>query len=419
MLARTPDDDNSATASAVVRPTTRHGWRLLGTLSLLMGFASISTDLYLPAMPVMGASLGTTVGTIEWTVSGYLIGFTVGQLLWGPISDRYGRRIPVAIGIILFVIGSAGCALADSGASMIEWRLVQAVGASAGVVLSRAMVRDLYQGRRAAQMLSTLITVMAVAPLIGPSLGGQVLLFAGWRAIFWVLVVIGLLTLVALLTLPETLHQDKRSQGPVWRSLWHYGALLRQRRIMAYAGAGGFFYAGMFAYVAGTPFAYIDFHHLPAQLYGLLFAAGMVGIMATNMINMRLVTRFGSDRMMVAGTALAAVAAVIVAVAAWTNAGGLWGIAAPLFLFASATGFIVANSIAGALNASPLRSGAVSALIGAFQYGSGIIGSGLVGLLADGTPWPMGLVIALGGLGSLLCALLLPRSAPLNGQPAE
>ena len=130
-----------------------------------MGFASISIDLYLPAMPAMGRSLGASAGTVEWTVSGYLIGFALGQLLWGPIGDRYGRRLPVAIGLVLFVTGSAGCALAGGAWVMIGWRVVQAVRACASVVLARAMVRDLYQGDRAAQMLSTLMTVMAIAPL--------------------------------------------------------------------------------------------------------------------------------------------------------------------------------------------------------------------------------------------------------------
>ena len=413
MLARTPPEQLEQSVAALTPPAPRQGWWVLGILSLLMGFASISTDLYLPAMPAMGASLGASAGMMEWTVSGYLIGFAIGQLLWGPVSDRYGRRTPVAIGLVLFVIGSAGCALSGSSETMIAWRVVQAIGASAGVVLSRAMVRDLFEGGRAAQMLSTLITVMAIAPLVGPSLGGQVLLLAGWRAIFWVLVGIGVVTLAALFTLPETLPEIRRSNESVARSLLRYGELLRHRQILAYAGAGGFFYAGMFAYVAGTPFAYINYNHLSAQLYGLLFAAGMVGIMATNTLNVRLVARIGSDRLMVFGTVLAALAALVVALTAKTGWGGLWGLAVPLFVFASATGFIVANSIAGALNGFPERAGTVSALVGAFQYGSGIVGSGLVGLLADGTPWPMGLVIAVTGIGSVLCTWLLPRAKPV------
>lgn len=388
----------------------RHGWRVLAILSTLMGFASISTDFYLPAMPAMARSLHADAGTLEWTISGYLVGFSVGQLMWGPISDRHGRRLPIASGLVLFVIGSIGCATADAASAMICWRIVQAIGASAGVVLSRAMVRDLYEGPRAAQMLSTLITVMAIAPLLGPMLGGQILALAGWRAIFWTLVGIGLLTLAALTTLPETLPAGRRDREPLTSALGQYRALLGHRRLLGYAGAGGFFYGGMFAYVAGTPFAYITYHHVPAQHYGLLFAAGMLGIMATNTINARLVPLLGSDRLLIAGTAMATIAGAAVATAALTDWGGLWGLAVPLFLFVSATGFIVANSIAGALNSHPSRAGAVSALIGAAQYGTGIAGSGLVGAFANGTPWPMAVLIAIAGVGSLACAAVLRRA---------
>ncbi|WP_231635966.1 MFS transporter [Novosphingobium sp. ST904] len=187
-----------------------HGWRVLGILCLLMGFASISTDIYLPGMPTMSHALGADMGTAEWTVSGYLIGFALGQLFWGPVGDRFGRRLPVATGIALFVLGSAGCAMATGIWWVIAARVVQAAGASAGVVLGRAMVRDLYQGPRAASMMSTLMTVMAIAPLIGPLVGGQVLLVMGWRAIFWVLVGVGMVTLALLTTLPETLPPKRR-----------------------------------------------------------------------------------------------------------------------------------------------------------------------------------------------------------------
>lgn len=418
MLASAPPNRDVVTVTADVFPgdateATRHSWRVLAVLSALMGFASISTDLYLPAMPAMGQDLGADTGMMEWTVSGYLIGFSLGQLLWGPISDRHGRRLPVAVGLMLFVIGSAGCALAGSAGMMIGWRVVQAVGACAGVVLARAMVRDLYEGNRAAQMLSTLITVMAIAPLLGPIVGGQILILAGWRAIFWTLVGVGVLTIAALFTLPETLPVERRNDEQLGRALMRYGELLRQRQLLGYAGAGGFLYGGVYAYIAGTPFAYITYYHVPAQLYGLLFGVGIIGIMITNLVNSRLVTRLGSERLLVLGTGAAGLAGLVLGVAAWTGWGGLWGLATPLFVFVSATGFIIANSIAGALANFPERAGAVSALVGSIHYGSGIIGSALVGAFADGTPWPMGWVIALAGIGSLLCAGLL---APIRTQ---
>ena len=399
-------------ASAPATP----GWRVLAVLSLLMGFASISTDLYLPAMPMMSHSLHANEGMVELTISGYLLGFSLGQLLWGPISDRYGRRPSVAIGLVLFVIGSAGCALSGSALAMIGWRVVQALGACASVALSRAMVRDLYEGVRAAQMLSILITVMAIAPLIGPLVGGQIVALAGWRAIFWTLVGIGIATLAALFTIPETLPAARRNQESLGRAMARYGDLLRDRRILGYAGAGGFCYAAMFAYVAGTPFVYITYYHVPEQLYGLLFGLGIIGIMASNLLNSYLVSRFDCDRMLLAGTIIASFSAVMVALFARTGWGGLWGLVVPLFVFVSATGFIVANSITGALDSFPECAGTVSALVGAVQYGSGIVGSGLVGIFANGTPWPMGWVIAICGIGSLLSMWLL---MPVAGSDDE
>jgi DHA1 family bicyclomycin/chloramphenicol resistance-like MFS transporter len=415
----TEDATSSGAGTSVRQTANAHSFRILAILSMLMAFASISTDLYLPALPAMAAALHASTGTIELTISGYLIGFSLGQLLWGPVADRYGRRSPVAIGLVLFIAGSAGCALSTSAPMLVGWRAQQAVGACASVVLARAMVRDLYTGHRAAQMMSTLMTVMAIAPLVGPSLGGQILHVASWRAIFWTLVGVGLVTLAALYALPETLPPQRRSREPLRSALGRYGELLGNRRLLGYAGAGGFFYGGMYAYIAGTPFAYITYHHVSPQHYGLLFGMGIAGIMITNLINSRLVLRLGSDRLMRGGTLGAALAGMLLAVDARTDWGGLMGLVIPLFLFVSATGFIVANSIAGALGTLPERAGAVSALTGAIQYGTGIMGSALVGVFADGTPWPMGCVIALSGVGSLLCALfLVPSPAATTNEAA-
>lgn len=392
----------------VSRPASgREPLRIMAVLATLMAFGSISTDLYLPAMPAMARDLGARPGQLEFTISGYLVGFSLGQLLWGALSDRIGRRIPVAIGILLFILGSAGCALSQSGTEIIAWRVVQAVGACAGVVLSRAMVRDLYERDRAAQMLSTLIVIMAIAPLVGPLLGGQILTVASWHWIFWLLVVIGGVAFAALFTVPETLTPEHRDPDAVRHAFSRYAALLADRRVLAYAGISGSFYVGAFAFIAGTPFAYISYYHVPPTLYGLLFGASILGIMLVNMANARLVVRFGSYRLLRAGAIAAALSGLLAALAGWTGIGGLAGLAIPIVLFSAVNGLIVANSLAGALAAWPARAGAVSALVGAIQYGSGIIGSALVGLTADGTPWPLGAVMALSGLGCLACTRLL------------
>ncbi len=392
------------------KAASRHPLKVLAILSALMAFASISTDVYLPALPAMACGLHSTAGAMELTVSSYLIGFSLGHLLWGPIGDRYGRRLPVAAGLVLFVIGSVGCALAPSPAAIIVWRVVQAVGGCAGVVLARAMVKDLYEGNRAAQMLSTLMTVTAIAPLVGPLLGGQILVVASWRAIFWVLAGTGLLTLTALFALPETLAPERRNTAPLGRAVLGYFPLLRRRRFLGYAGASGFFYSGIYAYVAGSPFAYITYHHLKPQLYGVLFGVGIVGIMASNLLNARWVMRLGGLTLMRGGTAGAALASVALGIDSRTGFGGLAGLAVPLFVYIGLAGFILANAIMGAMALAPERAGMVSALVGAVQYGSGIVGSAALSAFSDGTPWTMGWVIALSGLGSAVCAWVLVRA---------
>jgi DHA1 family bicyclomycin/chloramphenicol resistance-like MFS transporter len=275
--------------------------------------------------------------------------------------------------------------------------------------LARAIVRDLYSGSRAAQMMSTLMIVTAIAPLVGPSVGGMVLQVASWHAIFEVLVVVGVLTLGLLYTLQETLPPDRRVREPLSQVFRTYGRLLKEPRLLGYAGVGGFLYGGIFAYVAGTPSAYITYHHVPARYYGVLFALGSLGIMAANLVNVRLVGRLGSDRLMRMGSLAAGAMGLVAALAAWADWGGLGGLVVPLFLYISCTGLIAANAITGALNLFPEMAGSVSALIGASQFGAGILGSAFVGAFADGTPRPLGVCMAIFGIGCTLCALLLVR----------
>ncbi|SHE53818.1 drug resistance transporter, Bcr/CflA subfamily [Kaistia soli DSM 19436] len=303
----------------------RHGTRMLVTLAVLLAFASISTDLFLPALPAMSEALKASEGSLQFTISGYLLGFGFGQLFWGPISDRFGRRAPVAIGVAIFVIGSAGCALSTDVWQIVGWRVVQALGASAGVALARAMVRDLYDRNHAAKVLSGLMTVMAVAPLLGPSVGAQILAAFSWQAIFWSLVLIGGATLVAILALPETLPVGEREVSPIWHAFGDYPPLLRNRTLIGYAAAVGFYYFGIFANIAGGAFAFISYHHLTPQQYGLVFASGVVGVMVANIANVRLVTRIGSDRLLIVGASGAALSGLWLGVVTTTDLGGVWG----------------------------------------------------------------------------------------------
>lgn len=390
------------------------GLRMLIILSTLMSFASMSTDMYLPALPEISRSLHAPSASIELTFSAFLAGFSIGQLLWGPIGDRYGRRLPIAIGVILFVIGSAGCALSVTAPQLMAWRMVQALGACAGPVLARAMVRDLYGREHAARVLSTLIMIMGVAPLLGPLVGGQILVIGSWRAIFWVLVGFGALTLFLLRYLPETLERSARSRAPLGASLSSYLALIRDPRILGYALSGGFFYAGAYAFIVGTPFVYIEYYRISPQSYGFLFGLNIAGMMLANFINARALARFGSERMFRFGTWILAAAGLALALDARFGWGGLAGLVVPIFFYMSMNGFIVANSVAGALAAHPHQAGAASSLVGAMHFGSGILSAAMVGWFADGTPWTMAWIMAAAGVGSLVTAWASPHDQAIH-----
>jgi DHA1 family bicyclomycin/chloramphenicol resistance-like MFS transporter len=390
---------------------TAPAWKTLLILSALMAFGPLSTDLYLPALPTMGRALRAGPDEMALTLSSYLVGFSMGQLMWGPIGDRFGRRLPVAVGLALFVIGSAGCGASTTALQLIGWRVAQSIGASAGPVLARAMVRDLFARERSAQMLSNLMTVMAIAPLAGPFIGGQILAAASWRAIFWTLMGLGLAALLAMLALPETLPAERRSRQSIRAALAGYATLARDSRLIGYAAMGGLYYGGIFAYIAASPFAYIDFYHVRPQIFGVFFALPIIGIMAVNQLNTRLVLRVGGDLLCRVGTGAAAAAGILALIEARSGWGGFGGIVAAIVVYGASSGLIVANSVAGALAAFPTRAGAASAFVGAIHYGSGILSAALVGWLADGTPTPMTAILAAGGIGSFLCAMRLTPAA--------
>ncbi|HHG8775262.1 TPA: multidrug effflux MFS transporter [Raoultella planticola] len=360
-------------------------------LSGLMAFASLSTDIYLPAMPVMAAELH---GEAELTISGFLIGFAVAQLVWGPVSDRLGRRTPLLIGMVLFIIGSAGCALSDNITQIIFWRVFQALGACTGPMLARAMVRDLFARARAAQMLSTLTIVMAIAPIAGPLIGGQMIKITSWHAIFWLLVAIGLLMLIALRWLPETLPPERRQHGSPLKVFHHYAHLLKNRIFMRYTLGLTCFYVAAYAFITGSPDVYIRYYGVEPQHYGWLFAVNVFGLMAVSMVNRRLVHRHALGDLLKAALVVASLALGVLALSIRLHLGGIVWIVICVFLFFSMNGVVAATSTAAALDEAEEFAGSASALIGALQYGSGIISSLLLAWLHDGTPWTMVWIMA-------------------------
>lgn len=373
-----------------IPPGTSFRWFVF-VLGLLTMFGPMAIDMYLPGLPAIGRDFAVDQVAVQMTLSLFLVGFGVGQLLWGPLGDRFGRRKPAAIGILLFMAASLGCATAGSIASLSVWRLIQGVGACAAPVLARAMVRDAFDRDRGASVMSLMILVMGTAPLVAPVLGGQVLTHGGWRGIFWVLCGFSIIGLLALMTLPET---ARRQVGGGAGLLRNFATLLGSRRYLGYALSSGFVYAGLFAYISGIPFVYIDYFKVPETHFGFLFAVNVVAMMITSIINSRLVLRLGVDRLMASGLWATAIASLFLLAAGLTGFGGIVGVAVPLFAYLGFLGLVGANGMAGSLAIYPHLAGSASALSGAMQLCIGAASGALVGLLADGTPLPMCLVLS-------------------------
>lgn len=341
---------------------------------------------------------------MELTITGFLIGFTIAQLIWGAISDRIGRKIPLYTGMILFVIGSVGCAMSENIAQIVFWRVFQALGACTAPMLSRAIIRDMFRATQAAQMLSILTLIMAVAPIIGPLLGAQIVKFSSWHVIFWLLVAIGVAMFFSLFALKETHPEHKRASGSIWSAFRTYGTLLANRTFMKYTLCVTFFYVAAYAFIAGSPKIYINYFGIDPQYYGYLFGINVIGLMTLSFSNRKLVRKFSLDQLLKASTGVAMLAGFALFSVALTGFGGATGIIIGVFFMFSMNGIIAACATAAALDGVPQVAGSTSALIGALQYGSGIISTLVLAWSGDDTPVTMAAIMAVFGV---LCAAVL------------
>ncbi|WP_164019231.1 multidrug effflux MFS transporter [Pyxidicoccus trucidator] len=361
---------------------------LLGTLT---AFAPLSIDMYLPALPSIAEELRSSESLIQLTLASCFAGLALGQLITGPLIDRFGRTRPLRLGLALYVLGSLGCALAPNALALVGLRFVQALGGAVALVVPRAVVRDLWSGANAARTMSRLMLVVGVAPVLAPLLGGFVLQHSGWRAIFLVLASVGALALVAVVTsLKETapVHSGSRTM----RS--RLGALLGDADFVGPALAVGFAYAGMFAYIAGSPFVFISLHGVAPQDFGWFFGANAVGLVCMAQLNRKLLGFIPLHRMLRLALTLYALTAVVVLVVTWSGFLGMWGMAAALFLFVPTLGLVGPNAAAIALERHAAHAGLASAVLGALQFTAAAGASWAVSALNDGTARPMGGVVA-------------------------
>jgi DHA1 family bicyclomycin/chloramphenicol resistance-like MFS transporter len=382
--------------------------RLLLVLGPLSAFGPLSMDLYLPALPAMARDLHATDALAQLTMSACMVGLATGQLLAGALSDRFGRRRPVLAGVALFALLSLACAFAPSMPVLVGLRFLQGLAGSAGIVVARAVVRDLYEGAAAARVFSLLVLVLGAAPVLAPVLGGQLVRFAPWQGLFVALAVIGAAILVATaLGLPETLPPQRRHAGGLAATVRAFGPVFSDRVFAGYVAVQSLSFAAMFTYIGQGSFVLQNGYGVSAQQYSAVFATNAVGIVLAGRVGATLVGRVSAARLVLAGIGLGVLAAVVMLVA--VPAGGLPVLLGALFLIVASTGLVGPNATALALARHGERAGTAAAVLGLCQF---LVGALVAPLSSIGgaTEGAMAITIAAVLVAALVVLLPLRRA---------
>jgi DHA1 family bicyclomycin/chloramphenicol resistance-like MFS transporter len=383
--------------------------RLVLVLGALIALGPFTIDMYLPALPTISTDLLTSSATVQLTLTGTLLGLGLGQLIIGPLSDRFGRRMPLLAGTAVHVLASALCLIAPSIEVLGGLRVLQGLGASAGSVIALAIVRDLYTGRAAATLLSRLILVMGVSPVIAPTVGGYVLAFTSWRGVFAVLAVIGLVLIpVAARALPETLPPERRRTTGVVGTLRTYGGLLRDRTFLGLVLVAGLALSAVMAYVSGASFVFQEEYGLGEQVFGLVFGTAAIWLIAATQLNPVLLRRFEPRQLLLAAVVAGSAAGLVLLTVALLGLGGVIGFLVALWLVLFAVGLALPNAPAVALSRHGEAAGTAAALLGAVQFGVGALVSPLVGVLGNNAV-AMAIVVASGLVLSTLVLVVVVR----------
>ncbi|MFE7155076.1 multidrug effflux MFS transporter [Streptomyces sp. NPDC057636] len=401
----------------------RTGFLVTLVLGGLTAVPPLSMDMYLPALPEVTDALHTSAATAQLTLTACLTGMALGQLAVGPMSDKWGRRRPLLIGLLVYIVATAVCALAPTAPLLIGFRLVQGLAGAAGIVIARAVVRDLYDGVEMARFFSTLMLISGVAPVVAPLIGGQVLRITDWRGIFVVLTVVGIaLTSLVWKCLPETLAPERRHGGGTAEALRTMRGLLTDRVFTGYMVAGGFAFAALFAYISASPFVVQEIYGASPQTFSLLFGINSVGLIAVGQINGKLlIGRVSLDKALAVGLcviALASAALLLMATGVFGDV-GLVPIAAGLFVLMSAMGLAMPNTNALALMRTPHAAGSASALLGTSSFLVGAIASPLVGIAGEDTAVPMAVVQLACALAAIACFMGLCRPWQRGTEPTR
>jgi len=389
--------------------------RLGALLTALVALGPISTDMYLPSLPILSRTFAASPAQVQLTLSMFLAGFACAQLVYGPLSDRFGRRWVVFGGLCLYLAASAACALAQSIDQLIAARFVQAVGACAGPVLGRAVVRDLFGRAQAAKMLAYMGTAMGLVPAAAPILGGYLTLWYGWRGNFVVLTAVAVILVFAVLAiLRETNPHLDPTATRADRLVRNYASLFRHRLYLGYVLAAAGTYGGLFAFLSGSSFVLIDFLGVAVESYGLYFAIIVVGYMIGTVLVARLTPRFGLDVMILAGLFIGAAAGAAGLALAAFGADHATAVIAPQFVYMIGLGIVLPNAVAGAIAPFPRMAGVASALFGFAQMGLAALGGIAAGAFHDGTQMPMVTAILVMAITALAGYLLL--AWPVRGE---
>ncbi len=367
-------------------------------LGFLAAFGPLSIDMYLPAFPHVAQTLGVPLSQVQLSLSSYFVGLATGQLFYGPLTDRVGRKWPLYIGLTMYGLSSLICAFAPNIEVLIFARFLQALGACAGIVVSRAIVRDLYHHQQAAKVFSLLMLIMGVAPILAPIMGGYIDFHYGWRMIFTSLTIVSVTCLFAIIKfLPETHKPNPEIQAD--RLLKVYWGILQHKGFMLNALAGGFVQAGLFAYITGSPFVFMEYYKIPADQFAWFFGSNAFGLIFFSQINGKLLQKYSIHQIL--KTVLPVIAFFAVVLACFGIMGvGLWYLVVPLFIVIASMGMTFPNTTAAALSEQGRNAGSASALMGAMQFTLSAISSALVSLFANGTLIPMTIVLGCFGVAA-------------------
>ena len=387
--------------------------RLIVVLGSVNAIGPLSIDMYLPAFPEIARALDTSASAVQLTLTACVAGLALGQLLFGPLSDRLGRRLPLIVAMLTYSLASLLCASASSVGMLIGLRFVQGLAGAGGIVIARAVVRDMSTGAAASRLLSSLMLVTGLGPILAPVVGGQLLALTSWEGIFLLLTVLsGLLALLVVVALPETLPAERRSHAGLARTVQTMGDLLRDRAFLGYALAGGLTFGALFAYISGSSFVLQRIYGLSPQLFSLAFAMNGLGLIAASQVNAHIVERYGPKRLLRGALVCVVVSSLVLLGVVLIGGLTVFALLAPMFVIVSSIPFVLPNTTALALADHAGVAGSASALLGVVQFMVGAIAAPLVGVAGPDSAVPMGVVMVVLALGGLVAFQSAGRRQP-------